>query len=82
MNITRLIGGSLAASVLFFLVSNFGVWLNSVTYPKTIAGLLGCYEMAIPFFQNTMFGDLFFVGVLFGGFELLKIAFPKVAVAQ
>jgi hypothetical protein len=70
-------GAALASSVLFFLLTNFGVWAFESLYPKTIEGLIACYVAAIPFFQNTIQGDLFFTAVLFGGFALLEKRFPK-----
>jgi hypothetical protein len=48
----------LLGSLIFFLVTNFGVWLSG--YPLNIEGLLLCYTMAIPFFINSIAGDLFF----------------------
>jgi hypothetical protein len=70
-------GAALASSILFFLLTNFGVWAFESLYPKTVEGLLACYVAAIPFFQNTLQGDLFFTAVLFGGFTLLERGFPK-----
>ena len=67
---------ALASSVLFFAVTNFGVWLQSGMYPLDLAGLVACYVAAIPFFQNTLAGDLFFSGLLFGGFALLERLVP------
>lgn len=64
----RIVAASLSSSALFFLVSNFGVWAESTMYPKTVAGLLGCYTAGLPFFGNTILGDLFFSAVLFGGY--------------
>lgn len=61
--------GSLAASTLFFLLSNFGVWMGG-WYPTTPVGLIACYTSAIPFFGYTIAGDLLFTGVLFGTWEL------------
>lgn len=55
------------ASFIFFLVSNFGVWLY--WYPHTLSGLITCYSLAIPFYKNTLFGDLFF-GYGYIGFTL------------
>lgn len=72
---------TLAGSVLFFLVTNFGVWMSGMFYPKTVEGLLACYTAALPFFRNTLIGDFFFVGVLFGGFALLRQRFPVLAKA-
>ena len=68
---------AVTASVLFFLITNFAVWLSSPMYPPTIAGLVGSYVAAIPFFHYTLFGDLFYVGVIFGIFELAKLKFPS-----
>ncbi len=52
------------ASLIFFLTSNFGVWLLSNWYPKSFAGLIMCYEAALPFFRNTLLSTLLF-GLLF-----------------
>ena len=49
---------------LFFLVTNFAVWLAWDYYPKTLEGLILCYTMAIPFFQNTLISTCLFTGVL------------------
>jgi len=72
----NLLGASLAASLIFFLVSNFGTWLSGGMYPKSFGGLMVCYTAAIPFFWNTLLGDLFYVTVLFGAFELVKRQYP------
>lgn len=73
----RVLIGSLSASVIFFIISNLGVWIGNPIYPQTLAGLLICYEMAIPFFHNTVLGDLVYSGVLFGGFEFAKYKMPE-----
>lgn len=62
------------AAVVFFLISNFGSWLNN-TLPKTAAGLMATYELGIPFFANNLAGNLFF-GLLF--FAVLTYV-PKTA---
>ncbi len=67
---------ALASSVLFFALTNFGVWLTSGMYPQTLSGLAACFVAAIPFFQNTAAGDLFYSGLLFGGFALLERSVP------
>jgi len=67
------IGATLLSSVLFFVVTNFGVWIiGPEMYPRTRTGLVECYVAAIPFFRNTLFGDLVYTGVLFGVFELVS----------
>lgn len=70
--VSNMIGGSLAGSILFFLITNFAVWAWAGYYPQTISGLIDCYIMAIPFFKNTLFGDLFYVTILFGSYELVQ----------
>lgn len=85
----RVIGASLIASVLFFLVTNFGSWMGGALYPKTLDGLMMSYAAGIPFitnpgaehyfFLNSVVGNLFFTGLLFGSFELVKMRFPQLS---
>ena len=56
--------GAILASVWFFLVTNFAVWLAWDFYPKTIEGLIQCYTLAIPFFTNTLTSTVFFTVIL------------------
>ncbi|MEO6225004.1 MAG: DUF6580 family putative transport protein [Sphingomicrobium sp.] len=67
---------ALASSVLFFLITNFGVWAIGGMYPQTLGGLAACYVAGIPFFQNSVAGDLFYAAVMFGGLALLERAVP------
>jgi hypothetical protein len=69
-------GAALASSVLFFVLTNFGVWAFGAFYPKTMEGLVACYVAAIPFFRNTLLGDLLYTAALFGGFALLEKRLP------
>lgn len=62
----------MASSVLFFVVTNFGVWAFDGLYPRTLEGLVVCYVAAIPFFANTLAGTLFYALLLFGGFALAE----------
>jgi hypothetical protein len=79
VSLKKLIIASVAASVSFFAITNFGVWALGTLYPKTPIGLMECYTAAIPFLQNSLFGDLFFVGQMFGAYELLKSKVPSLA---
>jgi hypothetical protein len=69
-------GAAVASSALFFAITNFGTWATSSLYPHTVAGLALCYTAAIPFFWNTLAGDLFYTAILFGGFAALERTFP------
>ena len=69
---------AIASSVLFFAITNFGMWLFSGFYPRTLAGLETCFIAAIPFFQNTLAGDLFYAALLFGGFAVAERLLPQI----
>lgn len=75
-------GASLAASTLFFLVTNFAVWAGSGMYPATPAGLAACYVAAIPFFGGTLMGDLFYTAVFFGAFAFMERKVPAFAAVR
>lgn len=63
-------GTSLAASCVFFLVTNFGAWMWFDMYESTLPGLADCYIKALPFFRPTLAGDLVFTAALFGGYHV------------
>ncbi len=58
----------LLGSILFFFISNFGVWL--LYYPKSIDGLVTCFMLAIPFFATSLLGDVIYSIVLVYGFSM------------
>jgi len=68
---------SVSSSILFFVVTNFGMWAMGTLYSKDLTGLALCFTAAIPFFQNTLLGDLFYTGLLFGVYEVLKVKLPQ-----
>lgn len=65
----RIVGGALAGSTLFFLVTNWAVWAFGTMYVKDVSGLLRSYEMALPFFRNMLIGDLLFTAIFVFGIE-------------
>jgi len=79
VKISRLIFASISASALFFVVSNFGVWYSfgNPNFPSTVEGLLKCYIAGLPYFWNTLAGDLFYTAILFGSFEWAQLRFSK-----
>jgi len=78
-NINNIIFASVTSSVVFFIITNFGLWISTPYYEKTGLGLAACYTAAIPFFHQTLLSDLFFVGILFGLYHLATIKFPVLA---
>ncbi|MCM8811884.1 MAG: hypothetical protein NC910_02385 [Candidatus Omnitrophica bacterium] len=73
--VAGVVGCSALASTLFFLLSNFGVWLfgcGKGYYPADAGGLAACYAAGIPFYRNGLIGDVLYTAILFGGYELLN----------
>lgn len=70
----NILAACLSSSILFFLITNFGVWAQGM-YARDISGLWQSYVMGIPFFRNTLLGDLFYVTLFFGIYEaVLKLS--------
>ncbi len=61
---------AMAASVFFYVVTNFGVWFSGGLYEHTMSGLLLSYQNGLPFFRNTFMGDIFFSISLFYAYQL------------
>ena len=68
---TNIISSSLFGAIAFFVLSNFGVWVGNM-YPHTLSGFTACFASAIPFFANTLAGNLFFCFILFGSYFLIE----------
>jgi hypothetical protein len=82
-SVVRLGGAVLLGAIQFFLITNFGVWMFLNSYPKTFAGLMACYAAGVPFFWNTLAGDVCYSVLLFGGLflaeRLVPVFRPKVS---
>jgi len=74
----RLVVASLFGSAMFFLITNFACWW--AMYEHSSAGLMTCYVAAIPFFQNTLLGDLVYSTALFGVLYFAQQVYPSVRV--
>ena len=62
---------ALSASLIFFIVSNFGTWMSGTIYPMNSAGLAACFTAALPFLKTSVISNLAFTAILFGGYELV-----------
>jgi len=71
-NVRNVILGSFASSIIFFVITNFGVWVLYDFYPKNLSGLFESYILAIPFFHNTLLSDLIYNAVFFGGYVFVR----------
>lgn len=76
VKVSNLLLASVGASVIFFLTTNAGSWWANPMYSKDFTGLMAAYTAGIPFFWSTLLGDLFYVGVLFGSYALIKQQVP------
>ena len=77
INLSKLGLGVAGSTIIFFMVSNFGVWFSGVIYTKDFTGLVSCYLAGIPFLKGTALGNLFYVPILFGSYYLMGIRFPS-----
>ncbi len=83
VKVTTVLTTSLASSLLFYLITNFGAWYADPfgMYSRGIDGLSASYVMGLPYLMNTIVGDLVWCAVLFGGFELAQKRVPTLAKA-
>lgn len=68
---------AILSSLVFFLVSNFGVWASTSLYASSLSGLAMCLTAGIPFIKNQLLGDLLWTAVFFGAYEVVKNFAPK-----
>lgn len=80
--VSNILIGAISSSVLFFIITNFAQWISDPFYAKTGTGLAQCYTLAIPFFSYTVLGDMFYVAVLFGLYELAQAKLPVLQKAR
>ena len=78
ISVSKILGISISSSLIFFVISNFGVWVSSTFYPNTISGLISCYIAGIPFYFGTLGGAIFYSYFLFGSYEYLSRKLIKV----
>ena len=82
VSVKTVLGNSLLGAIIFFVLTNFAVWVAG-WYGHTFAGLILCYEMAIPFFRATVASSLLYSGLLFGGFYFAeKFALQPAKISQ
>ena len=77
----KALGGAVAGSVLFFLITNAAAWWVLPEYSKDLTGLMSSYAAGIPFFRGTFAGDLLFTTIFFGSYKLAEYRFPQLAKA-
>ena len=68
--ISKVCLASLSGSTIFFIISNLGVWFSSAMYAKSLAGLIQCYTLALPFYGSSLIGDLIYSSIFFSAYNL------------
>ncbi|HSD98960.1 MAG TPA: DUF6580 family putative transport protein [Patescibacteria group bacterium] len=76
-SVQNIILSSLISSTIFYILTNFNFWYPQAMYPRTFFGMMESYIMALPFFRPTVFGDLFYNGLFFGGYALVQKLITK-----
>lgn len=77
----RVGGAAIGATLVFFVVTNFGVWASGLLYPKTVTGLLAAFAAGLPFLLNSLLANLLFSGLLFGVARWAGLGLGEKAVA-
>lgn len=77
LNLTSRIFGTLLGAVLFFIITNFGVWLLG-SYGYSYSGLITCYILAIPFFINTIISTVLYSFIIEVIFSIYKNSLKKI----
>ncbi len=75
------LAGTLLGSIIFFLLTNLAVWMFGTMYAHNLSGLMQSYYMALPFFRNSLMGNLIYTAVLVGGYELFSIKIKQAVLA-
>ena len=71
---------AISSSALFFIITNFGVWISGSMYTLDFKGLITCYVMALPFFKGTLLGFMCYSAFLFGIIEFSKHKFEMLKI--
>ncbi len=75
-NINLRLIGSLTGAFVFFLITNFGVWLSGM-YGLTVTGFIECYTLAVPFFTYSVISTILFSTIIEILYKIYKLKFIK-----
>jgi len=73
----RKVGAAVAATLVFWILSNIGILVTPGGYPETLAGAAACFTAAIPFLINSFIGNLIFTFVIFGIYDFVNDRYTK-----
>lgn len=81
VSVKNILLSAFAVTFIHWIITDFGVWLGSSMYPKTIGGWWACLAAAIPFERNFLSGTLLYSAIMFGTFEWMKTKYPSLKIA-
>jgi hypothetical protein len=72
--VLSVLAASIASPTLYFILSNLVLWAGGggLQRPKTLSGLLMCYNDALPFYPNSVYATVLFSSIFFGVYYLIK----------
>lgn len=73
----RITGCGFIAAFIFYIISNFGMWLSGLGYPMTLQGLMQCYTNGIPYLKHTILGNIIYSYFLFGVYQITFLLHHK-----
>lgn len=82
VSVKRIFITALVITIIHWIVTDIGVWLASIQYPKTPAGFWACLTAAIPYERNFLSGTLLYSAMMFGSFEWMKIKYPSLGIVH
>jgi hypothetical protein len=74
--IFSVLAGGVGSAIIFFILSNFGVWLQSGLYSHSVRGIVECYVMAIPFFYSSLYSTVISSALLLGAYQWARKWIP------
>lgn len=77
INLMSVSFGIVGATLIFWIVTNFGSWLANPIYPQNVGGLIASYAAGLPFLKYSLLGNAIFGLFMFGGYEFLKSKYPS-----
>ena len=76
-SVIRITGCGFIAAFIFYVISNFGMWLSGLAYPMTLQGLIECYINGLPYLKNTIGGNIIYSYFLFGTYHIIYLLLHK-----
>lgn len=81
-SLINIASGTMISALLFFFITNFAVWATGNWYAHDLTGLALCFNLAVPFFKNTLISNVLYTGLIFIPFKILETSHSKQVLAD